>query len=37
MRIERRLHHRILEAVPGLAGYMAGLRFLYALKLVLAC
>ena len=35
MRIERRLLHRILGAVPGLTGYMAGLRFLCVHKLVL--
>ena len=29
---KRRLLHRILEAVPGLAGYMAGLRFSYVHK-----
>ena len=27
--------HRYIGAVVGLSGYMAGLRFLYALKLVL--
>ena len=32
---KRRLLHRILEAVPGLAGYMAGLRFLMPVRLVL--
>ena len=36
MRIQRRLHHRILGVVPDLTGNMAGLRFSYAHKLVLA-
>ena len=31
----RRLPHRYIEAVVGLSGYMAGLRFSYAHKLVL--
>ena len=34
MRFKRRLYHNELEVVANLAGNMAGLRFLYVLKLV---
>ena len=35
LRSKRRFLHKYTEAVAGLAEYMAGLRFLYVLKLVL--